>query len=854
MPRHHEVEISVDGDILSIPTLSIIDAIPQEYLHQNWHNQLETAEASINFNKSDVLNVLQQGAFRITVGPLACLLPITLVSNEGYSSQEVTEIALDELLEVIPSEWFTNPHQSRELENVIASMDNPFELAELNTPTSEPQEDPIQDSAPNHETKIEKRLSKATVLPQVSKNNDRDMAITQEMDLPNIPDFISSSNVPCPETAQFSVSDFWDKENDPQRNTDQARSITPPSIESTGTKRTPSSVFDSQESEPESLAIEVDDSELEASKDTAESDTPSTSDTDLNNRKTDFDLSTSPSVELSKIILEDPKETVCMYTRPQGDIVLYAECLSFSSNYILSKIERSDTAELHTDNYLEIPQQDILNIIKTGQFKVPQLHLHRFLNLPNGSAKAGDLLLPLTEILPFIPKEWLSLEQDLLLENVLFEMTDIFTENQLEELSETHEIAPQIKSLDLANENEEEVILETSVSKETVAEDSIHEKETRIYSDDEGSLMDNLIGANSSIMSFLQGGEDEETEEEKTPHIDTTILEADKSGISSDLKTHKTIHIGLSKQHEVKEAPPIRESLAADETSLNFLELDVEDNEVDHKAVKGMQNSHFRQPPKARTSVANEYDMDLHNLIEDRNHSLNPHAIPQTSTPERKATKKSNQPHINESASVAPNGIKINQCSLDELLLICDKNLAQKVLDGRTEPYPSLESLKHQAQLSDDEYHTLTGLSPKEYHVQKEHYLFSIAGETNDSSVNTFIKQLKDKCEFDFIMISTLDGLNISDCGTTNSIDKEELAAYIPKLISAKKEFLENTNIPQAQDFSFYLGDNCLSVSITGNIYFTCIHSSPWPNTNQLKFLHSLRELVAWYFSYRLVL
>ena len=678
------------------------------------------------------------------------------------------------------------------------------------------------------------------------------MAITQEMELPKSPDFISSSQPQYPETAQFSVSDFWDKENNqapssrPKPPTPAAPTSEPlnprvTEINNSTQRRRPSSVFDIQDPEEETLVVEIDEPESTESG-------HSIDDNSYESKKTDFDLSTLPTAQ-SAVILEDPKQTVCMYNRPPGDIVIYAECISFTSSYILEKLT-FDCTSLSPEEFLEIPQQDILDIIKKGECSIPQETIHQFLKLPNGSQKTGDVDIPLEDILELIPNEWYLSNQSQELENVLSEMSDVFTEEQIEQLADPEQMEPQLENIE--DQSEEPVTDHPPTAPETITE-SIHDEETRVYSDEEGSLMDDLIGANSSIMGFLQGDEDEETTEEASP-MDTSVREADKSGLENDIKTHKTIHIGLSKDDQIKEAPPIKEALAEENTSVDFVDLDVEDDEVGKKAGKGITNPNFRKPPKPKTVVSNEYDMELHNLIENREHELNPHSIPNATPPERKATKKSDHPHTQECASVAPNGIHINQCTLDDLLLICDKELAQKVLDARTEPYPSLESLKHQAKLSDDEYHILTGLSAKEYHIQKETYLFSIAGETNDSSVNTFIKQLKDKCEFDFVMLSTLDGLNITDCGTTNSIDKEELAAYIPKLISTKKDFLENTNIPQAQDFSFYLGDNCLSVSIAGSVYFTCIHSSPWPNTNQLKFLHSLRDLVAWYFSHRLIL
>ncbi|MDD7985626.1 hypothetical protein PQO01_11765 [Lentisphaera marina] len=851
LPPHHEVVMSVNGDTLSVPTLTIIEALPKEYLHQNWHNQLESAEPTTAFNKDDVLNVLKQGAFKITVGPLACLLPNTLVTSEGYHSTDVTELPLDELLEVIPKNWLINPYQSCALEDTIADMDNPFDLEH---PTAQEEETPKINVLQRQD---DNKLSKPTVLPKPPTNNDPDMAITQEMELPKSPDFISSSQAQCPETAQFSVSDFWDKEKGeaakPQAIKQNPAFSTQP--EQNKLRRKTSSIFDIQETEQDTLVVEVDESEPNQIEEVTECLTPKTNDKSSRNQKTDFDLSTPNPNDAVELILEDPKQTVCMYTRPPGDIVIYAQCISFTAEYILGKID-TNSHEFQAEDFLEITQQDLLDLIKEGSCKIPQAKIHSFLNLPNGSQKVGDLELPLSDILTLIPTDWYVQDQVQELDNILLEMDNVFTEEQIEELAQSANMEPQLESI----EDEVEEESNTTVDEISVVEEPLHEKistsiqddETRVYSsEEEGGLMDDLIGANSSIMSFLQGSDTED--EELNPH-DTAVLEEDKSGLSNDIKTHKTIHIGLSKADEIKEAPPIQESLVKENTSLDFVNLEVEDDVVGKKAGKGRQNPHFRKPPKPKTVASNEYDMELHNLIENREQSLNPHAIPNATPPERKATKKSNHPHVQESSSVAPNGIRINQCSLEELLLICDESLAKKVLDARTEPYPSLESLKHQAELSDDEYQTLTGLSPKEYHIQKETYLFSIAGETNDATVNTFIKQLKDKCEFDFIMLSTLDGLNITDCGTTNSIDKEELAAYIPKLISTKKEFLENTNIHQADDFSFYLGDSCLSVSIAGNVFFTCIHSSPWPNTNQLKFLHGLRDLVAWYFSYRLIL
>ncbi|EDM25837.1 DNA polymerase III subunit delta [Lentisphaera araneosa HTCC2155] len=857
LPHHHEVVMSILDDTLSIPTLTILDSLPKDCLHQNWHSQLDTSEPLITFNKEDILNVLQQGTFRITVGPLACLLPNTLVTAEGYHSTAVTELPLDELLEVIPKDWFKNPYQSCALDETIAAMDNPFELEDtVNSATHEYSESADETtSIPVHTpaTEPNNRLPKPTVLPQSPKNNHPDMAITQEMELQAPPDFISSSQPQYPETAQFSVSDFWDKENN-QAPSSRPKSITAASpiseplnprvtkINNSAQRRRQSSVFDLQEPKEESVVLEVDETVSSEALEIS----PHSEEKFFEKKKTDFDLSTLTPVQ-NAVILEDPKQTVCMYNRPTGDIVVYAECISFSTSYILAKLT-FESSSLNPEEFLEIPQQDILNIIKKGTCSISQETIHQFLKLPNGSPKTGDLDLPLTDILELIPNDWYLSDQSQELENVLKNMGDVFTEKQLEQLADSKYMEAQLENID---DQTEESTTRASTALETATE-PMHDEETQVYPGGGGSLLDNLIGANSSIMGFLQESDDEATGE--VSPMDTSVLDADKSGLENDIKTHKTIHIGLSKDDAIKEATPIKDALTEENTSVDFVDLDVEDEEVGKKAEKGITNSHFRKPPKTKTVVSNEYDMELHSLIENREQELNPHSIPHPTPPERKATKKSDHPHTQECASVAPNGIHINQCTLDDLLLICNKELAQKVLDARTEPYPSLESLKHQAQLSNDEYHSLTGLSAKEYHIQKETYLFSIAGETNDSSVNTFIKQLKDKCEFDFVMLSTLDGLNITDCGTTNSIDKEELAAYIPKLISTKKDFLENTNIPQAQDFSFYLGDNCLSVSIAGNVYFTCIHSSPWPNTNQLKFLHSLRDLVAWYFSHRLIL
>jgi len=69
IPPHHEAQMKVENDCLIVPTLTVIDSMPSDCLHHNWHSQLESTSPTLEFNKTDVLNVLQQGAFRVTVGP-----------------------------------------------------------------------------------------------------------------------------------------------------------------------------------------------------------------------------------------------------------------------------------------------------------------------------------------------------------------------------------------------------------------------------------------------------------------------------------------------------------------------------------------------------------------------------------------------------------------------------------------------------------------------------------------------------------------------------------------------------------------------------------------------------------------
>ena len=147
---HHDEEMRVENDKLIIPTLTIIDSMPVDCLQQNWHSQLDSTAPSIEFDKSDVLNVLQQGAFRVTVGPLACMLPNTIITEIGFHSQQVTELPIDEVLENIPTHWFLNPNQDTTYDQIIAEMDNPFDVQDTVSSAEEPK---LKETTEDNESK-----------------------------------------------------------------------------------------------------------------------------------------------------------------------------------------------------------------------------------------------------------------------------------------------------------------------------------------------------------------------------------------------------------------------------------------------------------------------------------------------------------------------------------------------------------------------------------------------------------------------------------------------------------------------------------------------------------------------------
>ena len=208
--------------------------------------------------------------------------------------------------------------------------------------------------------------------------------------------------------------------------------------------------------------------------------------------------------------------------------------------------------------------------------------------------------------------------------------------------------------------------------------------------------------------------------------------------------------------------------------------------------------------------------------------------------------------------SISPNGIQLNTCSKADLLLIenCTEELADKVLFNRGDAYASVEDVLNVETINDNDFAILTGLKAKETLASKEASFFDFAGQTGDSPLNKMANALLEKCSLHSLILSSLDGIEICNCGDTTFLNStpEKLAAAIPRLLSSQKDFMTHSQLPNPSAFTFYIDGHATTVAQAGEMYFTAIHKEKYPSIEHMKIVEAAQNLLAWYCSTRIVL
>ena len=128
------------GDSINIPLSLVVNHIHGQFLVSDAINLISPTE-TLRFGKEEILPILAQGSFSVVGGALLERIPEKLTARNAKDVKDIFNIPLDDILPLIPPEWFILQGQDESLTESIQGMNNPFadalkeekELPPLNT-------------------------------------------------------------------------------------------------------------------------------------------------------------------------------------------------------------------------------------------------------------------------------------------------------------------------------------------------------------------------------------------------------------------------------------------------------------------------------------------------------------------------------------------------------------------------------------------------------------------------------------------------------------------------------------------------------------------------------------------------
>ena len=885
-------EPSIVNNMLRIPTPMLLSALPDNCRNPEWESHLSKCPAYIEFAQHDVLPILRQGAFRVTAGPLAGMLSAELVSSYALTSQEVVELPLLEFLNIIPTSWFEIPNQSLHLDEVLTATIDPFEITSLKPQEATLPETPVAETP----TPSVKAPEPAPTLLQNSNTSSSENTKTQEMAVPSTPDFLTAT---LPGQDNLKTTDPLTKTlpamDDPQ---EEIQLDVQETITATKVDLISGDTFDAQET--------LVSTKVQLSKSEILSKTPHRDVTDLNMLK-GVALPKTPAmnapIDTQETMVAPAKELKkSSLDTDAAPISVDGDTLTLQAVFILKQLPRELAAasQKNLNTPLKLDKYEVLDHLKTGHFRIPFKTLSCYLAPPPGTVKLDHLEVPLTTILPHIPLSWFDLgNQSMQHEETLKNIHDVFELPEIEAavaaeptvheeiISETKPVQPE----STAPSSSSAMDLISGSSAILGFSDDAEEEEATVTEKSEESVIEPII-----------------TEDDETP---APIVDEEEEVISPVVEEEEISQAPILE--EVKITPLVEEAEViqpiVDESEDIFTPVVEEDDEL------SATNTH-RPPPRAEDILKSEFDLDRNLVLEGKDNPLEPGILDtqcltrrtvkdlsktafefvdsdQVETPTKEkpkapsvaqpdsAEKDYSQPSTStapplapsqampkvdptpvastpSTPSIAPNGIQLNTCSKADLLLIenCSDELADKVIFNRGDSYASVEDLLKVETINENDYAILTGLNAKQSLAAKEASFFDFADQAGDSPLNKMANALLEKCSLHSLILSSLDGIEICNCGDTTFLNStpEKLAAAIPSLLSVQKDFISHSQLPNPNAFTFYIDGHAATVAQAGEMYFTAIHKEKYPSIEHMQTVETAQSLVAWYCSTRIVL
>ena len=908
-------EPSIVNNMLRIPTPILLSALPDNCKNPQWQDNLANSPAFIEFSQHDVLPILRQGAFRVTAGPLAGMLSEDLVSSYALTSQEIVELPLKDFLSVIPKEWFITPNQSLHLDEVLKATIDPFEITSLSpAPSSEA---PSAPEATPEAAPVEPKQAEATpnILPQTASSENTK---TQEMPLPQTPEFLTATlpgqnNLTDPLTKTLPALDTAEEEVNievletiaaskeeltqklPEENIETM--VAPRKDLDATSQLTKTPLRDNTNLDMlKGMDLPNKASSISTPIDTQETMVAPASDIKKSSLDTDSEpitiLDDSMVIQPFFILKQLPRELAAASQKNLNQPLNLDkfQVLDFlkSGRFLIPFRTLScylapppGTVKLE---HLDIPLQTVLPHIPLAWF-----------DLGNQSTLNDEVLLNIHDVFELPEIEALTKGQTQ--EDAKEEVEVVSTKPEVEPAPVTAaeevntpapaEASASLSGLDLISGSSP--ILNYSTT-ETDLDETDEEMVTPVLEEPEASPIAQVESkpAENTAIPII-----EESADIFTPIVEEEELAApvvhDEEELAAPV-VHDEEELAAPAVHEEQE---LVTPLTVDE--------EVTPSTPEEKAT-------HRPPPKPEAALQTEFDLDRNLFLEGKDKPLEPgildtqcltrrtvHDLSKTAfefvdTPEEQTSApkppsvaqptsaektepvsafstappvapskaKTAEEPASTTPSIAPNGIQLNTCNKKDLLLIngCTEELADKVLFNRGDGYKSLNDLKDLELINSNEFTTLTGLDQNETLASKETAFFEFANEPADSALNKMTKALLKKCSLHSLILSSLDGIEICNCGDTSFLNStpEKLAAAIPGLLTSQKSFTEHSQLPTPTAFTFYIEGHAVSVAQAGEMYFTAIHAEKHPSAEHIQLVETAQTMTAWYCSSRLVL
>ena len=813
-------DIKVIGDQISIP-LSKFTENQTALIQQS--ELLNLSSISISLNKNTAMQFLSTGAFKLTIKELIELASKNpFVENTDHATE--LEIDLNELMPLIPAEWFSldNEQDSKAIDS-LSDIENPFNFEGEESPAeAKPEERKKKSSSTNLLSSTIEEEQEDTLAVNIEEDEEETLAVSIEED----------------EEETLAVSIEEDEEETLTVSMEENKETSVPN-------NSPSSLFSSKIEEKhipakESSSLFDDNSPKKSSQSLF-----ATEDSLATPKKEETLQVKAPNTEPENSKIKEEKTPP-----PTESISSDSEMINIDLQVFIASFEAAGYSQFqaaYISNKLSLTKEKVAPLLMSGRVTFSISDLLTMIQPPMSldiADQSQEIELSLTELLNHVPMSWMAMEgqaEDHLA--AIDEIDDPFSSDADGNFSSQEGNKEEPTQAKKSSSNKNLNLLSGDLNETADSRPSSPSKDDLIRDELNRNLEDetiNLQFAESTETKAPEIKTFEEVEESEKKNGSQLFAEAPTS-IQSDKapavpakanELSETIDNSLFAQAEEAKAPassgliieeasaPTDQTLAEPESpkSLTASGIILEEPKIQEKATEA--------PRKERTSSF------------------------------LKSTEL-------QRPSSAPNGIDLNRCSVDEVLDISydiEESIAKAIIDLREQKggFTELREILELDQVSAHDFKILTGMSPSDNLVESERKLNRMVklDRRKDYSLAQIVDTAQEEFDFKSIVLSSKDGLQICAAGDTELFDtnSELLASISPQLFKKTKQFIEQSMLPQPDLFTFYTKDNPVTFAPAGEIAIVFIHDSPWPTPGQMAKARNLVAELGWFCSRRLVL